>query len=242
MSTTVCGAPKPMPTPDSAVGSAWPSRSRSWSSHLPDDDERPATGEAAWRRRRYRAPLAHAAAREIDGRRHRHTTGMMLPKASCFSCCAAPALGPWPGSPARRATGSSARCCPGTVGRSTTWLDRRTSHGGRTAATPTLDRLRNRVRHEVLPQLENASPRLRHHLVNLAGAIAEAEDFMAAELGRSGDAFADPWDPTGGVDIRGHAEDLPRALRTRWLHGQMLRLGDPPHDPAPARTLPLDAR
>ena len=30
---------------------------------------------------------------------------------------------------------------------------------------------------------------------------------------------------------------LPRALRTRWLHGQMRRLGSAPHHPAPARAL-----
>jgi hypothetical protein len=46
---------------------------------------------------------------------------------------------------------------------------------------------------------------------------------MAAELAERV-SFADPWDPEGGIPIK-TLKELPRALRTRWLHGQMLSLG-----------------
>ena len=83
--------------------------------------------------------------------------------------------------------------------------------------------LRNRVRHEVLPDLETWSPSLRRHLVHLAATLASDEAFLAEEVGARA-SWIDPWEPDGGVAmtvIRG----LPCSLRTRWLHSQASRVG-----------------
>jgi tRNA(Ile)-lysidine synthase len=105
----------------------------------------------------------------------------------------------------------------------TAWLKDRDIAWREDGSNNDVGRLRNRVRHQVLPHLAGDVPELANHLVNLAGALAEAEAFMADEL-RARAAFADPWDPRGGVDLR-TLENLPRALRTRWLQSQALRLG-----------------
>jgi tRNA(Ile)-lysidine synthase len=103
------------------------------------------------------------------------------------------------------------------------WLaDRRLDWREDSSNTDT-ERLRNRVRHRLLPELERAAPAIRSHLVRLAGALAEDEAFLAAELDRR-IGFIDPWEPDGGLELAELAA-LPRALRTRWLHGQMHRLG-----------------
>ncbi len=83
--------------------------------------------------------------------------------------------------------------------------------------------LRNRVRHELLPELEKASPSIRHHLVHLAEALAVDEKFFAMELG-SLDLWIEPWDPNGGVALQA-IRDLPAPLRARWLHAQARRIG-----------------
>ena len=86
-----------------------------------------------------------------------------------------------------------------------------------------LSLLRNRVRHQILPDLETASPSLRKHLMHLAESLASDEAYFSSELTARA-RWIDPWDPDGGVataDIR----DLPAPLRVRWLHGQALRAG-----------------
>jgi len=190
--------------------------------HLPDDDQRPATGEAAWRRRRYRALFRHAAEHGIDTIATAHhrddvAEGVLVQILR--------------GAGPRALAGIAAKTADGVIrpllpwGRREIdgWLQRHDIAWRDDTTNLDTDRLRNRVRHEVLPELERGDPQLRTHLVNLAAAIADAEDFLAAELDRRA-AFIDPWDPDGGVATELVAE-LPRALRTRWLHGQMLRLG-----------------
>lgn len=189
---------------------------------LPDDDERPATGEAAWRRRRYRALFQHAAIRGIEKIATGHhrddvAEGVLVQILR--------------GAGPRALAGIATETSDGVIrpllpwGRSEIdrWLEEHRIDWRDDSSNLDTLRLRNRVRHTVLPALESADPQLRNHLVNLAAAIADSEEFMAAELDRRA-TFIDPWDPGGGVEMSILSE-LPRALRARWLHGQMLRLG-----------------
>ncbi len=83
--------------------------------------------------------------------------------------------------------------------------------------------LRNRIRHEILPQLEGIEPAIRNHLVHFAHTLAEDERAMAEDLQGRG-LWIDPWHPDGGIPVEALAE-LPRALQTRWLHAQVARAG-----------------
>jgi len=190
--------------------------------HLPEDDERPATGEAAWRRRRYRALLEQASIRGIaviatGHHRDDVAEGVLVQLMR--------------GAGPRAMAGIATETSDGVIrpllpwGREEidAWVDKRKINWREDSSNLATDRLRNHVRHVSLPELESAAPRLRSHLVNLAAAIADAEEYMAGEVNLRA-PFADPWDPDGGVDTR-ILIDLPRALRARWLHGQMLRLG-----------------
>jgi len=189
---------------------------------LPDDDEHPSTGEASWRRRRYRALLGHATSLKADvvaTAHHRDDVaeGVLLqllrgagPRAMA-------------GIESRTSAGVIRPLLPWNRRDLTSWLELHGIDWREDGSNRDLKRLRNRVRHQVLPHLADNAPELRSHLVNLAGALAEAESFMADEL-RSRATFADPWDPRGGVALS-TLENLPRALRTRWLQSQAVRLG-----------------
>lgn len=83
--------------------------------------------------------------------------------------------------------------------------------------------LRNRVRHELLPGLEAASPALRNHLIHLAEAFARDDRYFAGQLKSLG-SWIDPWEPAGGVPVAAVAS-LPPALRSRWLHAQAGMVG-----------------
>ncbi len=85
------------------------------------------------------------------------------------------------------------------------------------------EHLRNRVRSELLPRLGKAAPRVREHLVTLAGDLARDEEFFAAELRRL-DLWIDPWHPEGGVELARLAALHPALLR-RWLQSQAARAG-----------------
>jgi len=189
---------------------------------LPDDDKRPATGEAAWRRRRYRALLEHAASRQIPVVATAHhgddvAEGVLVQLLR--------------GAGPRAMAGIATETEDGVIrpllpwGRQEIgrWLGERALDWREDGSNLDTDRLRNRVRHVILPELETETPRLRNHLVNLAAAISDGEAHLAAELHRKA-RFVDPWDPVGGIDIS-TLSDLSRALRARWLHGQMRRLG-----------------
>jgi tRNA(Ile)-lysidine synthase len=190
--------------------------------HLPHDDEQPSTGEAAWRRQRYRALLEHATIRSLGvvaTGHHRDDVaeGVLVQLLR--------------GAGPRAMAGIATETLDGIIrpllpwGRDeiSAWLASRRIDWCEDSSNLDTDRLRNRVRHVVLPMLESEVTHLRSHLVALAAAIADSESYMAAEVNRRAD-FGDPWDPDGGVDLR-TLSDLPRALRARWLHGQMLRLG-----------------
>ncbi len=189
---------------------------------LPADDERPATGEAAWRRRRYRALLDCAASHglaAIATGHHRDDVaeGVLIqllrgagPRAMAGIATETPdgvirPLLPWD----RTAI--------------TEWLEQRQIDWREDSSNSDTHRLRNRVRHVILPNLEDEAAHLREHLVTVASALADAEDFLASEVRRRA-PFADPWDPDGGVETT-VLRDLPPALRARWLHSQMHRLG-----------------
>lgn len=83
--------------------------------------------------------------------------------------------------------------------------------------------LRNRVRHIILPDLREASPRIDDHLVHLAAAIADDETFFSDLLKRE-TTWIDPWCPDGGVSCD-ELMAMPRSLRSRWLHAQTARTG-----------------
>jgi len=189
---------------------------------LPDDDETPATGEAAWRRRRYRVLLEHASslgARAVATAHHRDDVaeGVLLqllrgagPRAMA-------------GIEERTASGVIRPLLPWGRDEISSWA---TEHGCSwrdDSSNTDPDRLRNRVRHRVLPDLEDETPRLRDHLVNLAGALAETERYLSSQVAERA-AFIDPWHPGGGVELAALRE-LPRALRSRWLQAQVYRLG-----------------
>ncbi len=85
------------------------------------------------------------------------------------------------------------------------------------------EHLRNVVRNRLLPALEEVSPAIRKHLVQLAGALAADEAYLGSRLHGS-DLWIDPWDPDGGVPVERIAVLHP-ALRVRWLHAQVARAG-----------------
>jgi len=103
------------------------------------------------------------------------------------------------------------------------WLRRRDLTWREDASNLDPRHLRNRVRHEVLPALEAVAPRVRHHLVHLAAAIAREQDHLDRELADVA-AWIDPWHPDGGIPVEAVARLSP-ALRTRWLHAQVARVG-----------------
>lgn len=191
---------------------------------LPSDNQRPSGGEAAWRRRRYRALLDHMAARNLAAVATAHhkddvADGVMVqllrgagPRAMA-------------GIAERTGDGVVRPLLPFNRREINRWLDAHDTTWREDGSNTDTLRLRNRVRLELMPHLETAAPSLRDHLVHFAGAISDAEAFMAAELAERV-SFADPWDPAGGVSIT-TLKGLPRALRARWLHGQMQSLGIP---------------
>jgi len=186
------------------------------------DNLKPVTGEAAWRRRRYRALLDHAVRRDVAAVATAHhrddvAEGVLV---QVFR-----GAGP-------RAMSGIAADTDGRIirpllpwGRAEidAWLASRRLSWREDASNRDIHRLRNRVRHVVLPELEAFLPGLRRHLVSLAGALADGEAFMAAELARRV-RFIDPWAPDGGIELSALGA-LPDALRVRWLHGQMALLG-----------------
>ena len=86
-----------------------------------------------------------------------------------------------------------------------------------------LGHLRNVVRHLVLPHLREVAPRIDDHVVHLAAALADDEDFFAAELARAA-LWLDPWDPDGSIPLE-EMRSLARPLRSRWIHAQSARAG-----------------
>ena len=107
----------------------------------------------------------------------------------------------------------------------TSWLAGRDLGWREDSSNEDLGLLRNRVRHEVLPELEEISPSIRHHLVNLAEALAVDEKYFAEKL-RTLNLWIEPWEPQGGVALRS-IQDLPAPLQTRWLHAQARMIGVP---------------
>jgi len=103
------------------------------------------------------------------------------------------------------------------------WLEGRNLEWREDSSNRDPQHLRNRVRHELLPALEEASPSLRHHLVHLAMNLARDDRCLSDQLESAG-TWIDPWEPEGGVPVSAVA-DLPQALRSRWLHAQAAMVG-----------------
>lgn len=189
---------------------------------LPTDHQEPATGEAAWRRRRYRALLDHAADLGVAWIATGHHSddvaeGVLLQLLR--------------GAGPRAMAGISRRTPAGvlrplldwTKDELRDWLARRGLSWREDSSNTDVRKLRNLVRHRILPMLEADAPQLRTHLMSFAAALAETEEFLAAELAARA-SFADPWAPDGGVEVD-HLRALPRALRSRWLFAQTAALG-----------------
>lgn len=86
-----------------------------------------------------------------------------------------------------------------------------------------VSRLRNRVRHELLPAMEAIEPAVRRRLEHHGGDLARAEAAFDRVL-RDLDAWIRPFAPDGGVPVASLGR-LPEALQIRWLHAQSLRAG-----------------
>ncbi len=104
-----------------------------------------------------------------------------------------------------------------------TWLQARGIRWREDSSNLDQGLLRNRVRHELLPALESASPSLRQHLVHLAETLSSTEAHLANELADQA-LWIDPWEPDGGVPTTA-VRELPPPLRTRWLHAQARSIG-----------------
>ena len=104
-----------------------------------------------------------------------------------------------------------------------TWLREQGIRWREDSSNRDVNLLRNRVRHELLPALEAASPSLRQHLVHLAESLASTEAHLAHELAERA-VWIDPWEPDGGVPMA-TVREFPPPLRTRWLHAQARTIG-----------------
>lgn len=104
-----------------------------------------------------------------------------------------------------------------------TWLQTQGIRWREDSSNRDLELLRNRVRHELLPVLEAASPALRRHLVHLAESLSSTEAYFSHELTRRA-LWIDPWEPDGGVPTPA-VRELPPPLRLRWLHAQARSIG-----------------
>ena len=99
---------------------------------------------------------------------------------------------------------------------------------------------RNRIRHELLPQLESFNPRIRQHLTQMATLARDEEAFLAAETARLAASLILPGRPVRGggrAASEGLALDIaslaaqPIALQRRILRHVAARLGAAPDFP-----------
>ncbi len=100
---------------------------------------------------------------------------------------------------------------------------------------------RNRIRHELLPLLENWNPRLREHLAQMGALARDEEDWWQAELARLGPQLILPGRPVRGggraagdglaLDVT-RLVALPPALQRRLLRHAAEQLGAVPDFPA----------
>lgn len=102
------------------------------------------------------------------------------------------------------------------------WLRSRRIDWREDSSNQDVSHLRNRIRHQVLPVLEETEPAVREHLASLAEALAADEQALQDELTKRA-RWIDPWHPFGSVPRSAIAE-FPKALRIRWLQAQVHRL------------------
>ncbi len=152
------------------------------------------------------------------------TTETMSPRGCWYRFCAAPGRARSPGSRPRPRTESSVRCCPGGASEIDRWLEEQridwrddssnldTDFACETASgTKCCRRSRAMIRSSGITSSTSRPP-----------SPTRRRSWPPSSI--DAPAFIDPWDPDGGVETSTLSE-LPRALRARWLHGQMLRLG-----------------
>jgi len=178
--------------------------------------------EGTWRRLRYRALLNLKEARSLDALATAHhrddvAEGVLVQLLR--------------GGGPRALSGIDDITCDGVIrpllawsrADISSWLEGRNLEWREDSSNRDPQHLRNRVRLELLPALEEASPSLRHHLVHLAKNLARDDRYLSDQLESAG-TWIDPWEPEGGVPISAVA-DLPQALRSRWLHAQAAMVG-----------------
>jgi tRNA(Ile)-lysidine synthase len=189
---------------------------------LDADTTRAAGREGTWRRLRYRALLDLKDAGRFDAVATGHhrddvAEGVLVQLLRGGGPRALSGIAP------ETSTGVVRPLLPWNRGEIRSWLSDHDTRWREDSSNRDLSLLRNRVRHQLLPGLETASPSLRKHFAHLAKSLATDEAYFANELAARA-LWIDPWEPKGGVpteDIR----DLPAPLRVRWLHGQALRIG-----------------
>ncbi len=103
------------------------------------------------------------------------------------------------------------------------WLSSRGLPWREDSSNEDLSRLRNRVRHELLPAMESIEPAIRRRLEHHGGDLARAEAAFDRVL-RDLAIWIRPFAPDGGVPLASLSH-LPEALQIRWLHAQSLRSG-----------------
>jgi tRNA(Ile)-lysidine synthase len=186
-----------------------------------DPDTAPAEGlEAAWRRARYRALDDLRRRRELDAVATGHhrddvAEGVLMqllrgggPRALAGIASETP-------------DGVLRPLLSWTRAEIVEWLRDNRIDWREDSSNTDLNHLRNRVRHVLLPSLRLASPKIDTHLVDLAGRLADDEEFFASEL-RDRDLWIEPWSADGGVRAA-RIRAMPRPIRARWLHAQARR-------------------
>lgn len=105
------------------------------------------------------------------------------------------------------------------------WLARRGLEHREDASNDDRARLRNRLRHEIIPELETVNPRLREAMLRLSASAAADLAYLEAET----EAL---WAAHGGLDAEGRAridlagwDALPLAMRRRLLRRAVAALG-----------------
>jgi tRNA(Ile)-lysidine synthase len=190
--------------------------------HLPPEASMPAGREGTWRQARYRALAEVASDRRMSAVATGHqrddvAEGVLLQLLR--------------GGGPRALAGITTETSSGVIrpllpwGRMEilAWLSDRGIAWREDSSNRDLGHLRNRVRHELLPELESASPSLRTHLVHFAEMLAADDRLLSNQLAEQM-RWIEPWEPNGGVELA-WLRGLPSPLRARWLHAQAARIG-----------------
>jgi tRNA(Ile)-lysidine synthase len=185
--------------------------------HLTPEAHPPEGREGGWRRLRYEA---------LERVRQQRAAAVVATGHHADDIVESVLVGLLRGGGPRSLAGIASRCRGGTVVRPLLhWSRAQLAAWLREQRIPWRDddtnldpeHLRNRIRHEVLPVLEQVSPSIRRQLVALASVLAEDEATLADLAAEAG--HLDPWHPDGGVPVA-MVRSLAPAARRRWLPAQ----------------------